>query len=272
MIFKKEFSMPFIEHSGARLHWRTDGSPDLPAVLLGNSMGSDTGMWDLVVPALLPHFRVIRFDNRGHGKTTLHDASRGADFSMEMLGRDVIAVADAAGAAHFHYVGLSIGGMVGIWLGRYQAPRLNRLVLSNTAAVMPQGVWGSRIDSVRKAGVATQVDSTMERWFTSAWRAAPENERVLRQARETFINVEVDGYCGCGAAIRDMDLRNALQDISVPTLVIAGEFDTSTPSAAGREIQERIPGAQFVELPTAHMPAMSHPDDYAKHLIDFLRA
>src|SRR4051812_24738163 len=111
--------MPFVEHAGARLHWRADGHADRPALLLGNSLTTDLGMWDAVLPALLAHFRVIRFDNRGHGQSALQPSVRGTDFSIEMLARDALAVADAAGALRFHYLGLSIGGMVGIWLGRH---------------------------------------------------------------------------------------------------------------------------------------------------------
>ncbi len=263
--------MPFIDHSGANLHWRSDGAENLPALLLGNSMGADTGMWDLVVPSFTPHFRVIRFDNRGHGKSTLHDESKGAEFSMELLARDALAVADAAGAARFRYVGLSIGGMVGIWLGKHAASRIDRLVLSNTSAIMPAGIWADRIAAVRKGGLATQVDGTMERWFTSSWRESPENRQIVDKARAAFLATQVDGYCGCGSAIRDMDFRDVVQDIAVPTLVVAGEFDTSTPSAAGREIRERISGSSFVELPTAHMPAIQSPAEYASLVLDFLK-
>jgi 3-oxoadipate enol-lactonase len=264
--------MPLVSHDGVQLNWRSDGASEAPALLLVNSLSSDLSMWDAVVPALLPHFRVIRFDNRGHGQSVLEPSVRGSDFSIEQLARDALAVADAAGAAHFDFIGISIGGMVGQWLGRHAAERVRRLVLSNTAAVMPAGVWAQRIDTVRAQGLATQLDSTMERWFTPAWRADPANAKTLAHTREVFMAVDVDGYLGCAAAVRDMDLQDALPGIAAPTLVVIGESDPSTPPALGAAMAERIPGARLVELPVAHMPPVEVPKDFARVVVDFLLA
>lgn len=263
--------MPFVDHAGARLHWRTDGAADRPALLLGNSLTTDVTVWDAVLPALLEHFRVIRFDNRGHGASVLQAASRGTEFTIELLARDALAVADAAGAARFRYLGISIGGMVGIWLGRHAPQRLDRLVLSNTAAQMPAGVWAQRIAAVRAGGLATQLDSTMERWFTAAWRDRPENRSTLERARATFLGVDVAGYLGCAAALRDMDLHDALPGIAVPTLVVTGASDPSTPSALGQEIAARIPGARWTELQGAHMPPLEQPQAFVAAVLGFLR-
>ena len=264
--------MPFVDHAAARLHWRADGPADRPALVLGNSLGADLGMWDPLMPALRARFRVVRLDIRGHGKSTLQPATQGSDFSIELLAHDALAVADAAGVACFHYLGLSIGGMVGIWLGRHHSERLQRLVLSNTAARMPSGVWAERIAAVRAGGVATQVGSTMERWFTSAWRQRQENRATLERVQATFLAVDVDGYLGCAAAIRDMDLRGELPHVAVPTLVLTGTFDPSTPSALGRAIADGIRGAQRVELGAAHMPPIEQPENYASAVIRFLDA
>lgn len=236
--------------------------------MLGNSLASDAASWDEAAALLSGRFRVIRFDARGHGASTLDAAARGVDYCIALLGRDTLAVADAAGAKRFHYAGVSIGGMIGMWLGLNAADRLNRLVLSNTAARMPAGVWNERIATVKAQGLQSQLDSTMQRWFTEAFQktGAP----VIARTRATFMNVDPDGYLGCAAAIRDMDQLDALPGIKVPTLVIAGTFDPSTPPAAGKEVAARIPGAQFVELPLAHMPQLEQPATYVEVLTKFL--
>jgi len=258
----------FVEHAGARIAWRQDGPADRPALILGNSLASDGASWDAAAALLCKHFRVIRFDARGHGASTLAATARGIDYSIELLARDTLAVADAAGAARFHYVGVSIGGMIGMWLGRHAGQRLDRLVLSNTAAKLPPHIWDERIAAVKAAGVRTQVDATMQRWFTAEFQAG--GAAIIDQARATFLAVDPDGYLGCAAAIRDMDQLAALPAIRVPTLVITGRFDPSTPPELGRAVAAQIPGAQYVELPLAHMPQLEQPTTYVEVLEKFL--
>jgi len=258
----------FVDHAGARLAWLQDGPADAPALLLGNSLASDAASWDATTALLAQRYRVIRFDARGHGSSALAAASRGVDFSIELLGRDALAVADAAGAARFHYVGVSIGGMIGMWLGRNAADRLDHLVLSNTAAKLPAQIWAERIATVKASGLATQVDSTLQRWFTAPFLAA--GHPIIARTRATFLAVDPDGYLGCAAAIRDMDFVAALPAIKVPTLVIAGQFDPSTPPEFGKAIAAAIPGAQYIELPLAHMPQLEDPARYVEVLGTFL--
>lgn len=262
--------MQFVDRAGARIAWRADGSPGLPALVFGNSLGTDHTSWDTVVPRLCERFRVIRFDARGHGASTLDAVSRGSNYSMEMLARDTLAVADAAGAERFHYVGLSIGGMIGIWLGKHAANRLDRLVLSNTAAKLPAEVWTERIAAVRVAGMPALVDATMQRWFTRAFHE--RGYEVIARTRDVFLRVDADGYIGCSAAIRDMDLRDALAHIRTPTLVITGSLDLSTPSALGQAIAARIPGAQWTEFPVAHIPQLEQPETFVDTAVRFLLA
>ncbi len=264
----------FVAHAGARIAWQAQGPADRPALLLANSLGSDMGSWDAVVGLLADQFRVIRYDARGHGASTLEASARGVDYAMELLARDALAVADAAGAARFHFAGVSIGGMIGMWLGRNAAPRLDRLVLSNTAARLPTQVWADRIAVVKASGLASQVDATMQRWFTPAFHAQAveqsEAQAVIARARATFLNVDVDGYLGCAAAVRDMDQRGDLPGIAVPTLVITGRYDPSTPPELGQEIAARVPGANCVELPLAHMPQLEQPGDFVGVVRGFL--
>ena len=258
----------FVVHAGARIAWQEEGHADLPALVMGHSLASDMQSWDAVAARLRERYRVIRFDARGHGASTLDASARGIDFSIALLAHDTLAVADAAGAARFHHVGVSIGGMIGMWLARHAADRLNRLVLSNTAARLPAQVWAERMEAVRAAGVTTQVEATLQRWFTPAFHAA--GSATIARARDTFMRVDPDGYLGCAAAIRDMDQRAALPFISTPTLVITGRFDPSTPPELGREIAANIPGADCLELPLAHMPQLEQPETFAEIVQEFL--
>ena len=264
----------FVAHAGARIAWQAQGPADRPALLLANSLGSDMGSWDAVVGLLADRFRVIRYDARGHGASTLDASSRGVDYSIELLARDALAVADAAGASRFHFAGVSIGGMIGMWLGRHAAHRLDRLVLSNTAARLPAQVWAERIAAVKASGLASQVEATMQRWFTPAFQTQAQVQAdcqaVIARARATFLKVDLDGYLGCAAAVRDMDQRDTLPGIAVPTLVVTGRYDPSTPPELGQEIAAQIPGAACVELPLAHMPQLERPGDFVGLLREFL--
>jgi len=260
--------MPFAEVPGARLHWRVDGNPDGPFLLMGNSLGTDQSLWDGVLPELALHFRVVRFDARGHGASVLAAGPQAEDASIALLACDALAVADAAGARRFHFLGLSIGGMIGLWLGQHAPERIDRLVLSNTAAWLPSAVWNERIEAVRSGGMAALVDATMQRWFTPSFAA--NHGALLAQTRDVFLRVDPRGYIACSRAIRDMDLRPELAQIRVPTLVLVGAADPATPPALGREIAANIPGAQCVELQGAHIPHLEHPGAFTAAVTEFL--
>jgi len=240
--------MPFVQTDGARLYWRCDGPDGAPALLLSNSIGTDHSLWDPVMPALLRAFRVVRYDARGHGAS---DAPAG-EYSMEQLGRDALAVADAAGAKRFHFAGISLGGMTGMWLGANAPERLDRLALCNTSAYFGPESWAARIAAVKAGGMAAIVDMVMARFFTPAY--VKQADARFAGVRRIFLSIDAAGYTGCGAAIRDMDLRPGLPKIKAPTLVVAGSFDQATPPAQGQAIAQAIPGARFVELPCAHIP------------------
>ena len=182
--------MPFVIRDGARLYWRSDGDPSHPALLLGNSIGTEHALWAPVVPALQRHFRVLRFDLRGHGASE----SPPGDYTMAMLGEDALAVADAAGARRFSYMGISIGGMVGMWLGAHAADRVERMVLCNTSAKLPATLWADRIAKVRAGGMATIVDAVMPRWFTARYLARADE--TFAGARAAFLAVDPAGYVG----------------------------------------------------------------------------
>jgi 3-oxoadipate enol-lactonase/4-carboxymuconolactone decarboxylase len=245
--------MPFVHRDGARIYWRIDGRGDAPALILVSSLGSDHAMWDPVMPALSRHYRVIRIDKRGHGAS---DAPEG-DYSMAMLGADVLAVADAAQATQFHYAGVSIGGMIGMWVAAHAPQRVRRLVLANTSAQIPPEVFAQRITAVREGGMQAVAATALSRFFTPAYAArVTEHYETVRQTLE---RMEPAGYAGCCAAIRDMDLVPLLEQITAPTLVIAGTHDPSTPPQMGREVAQRIASARYAELPTAHFSHSERP-------------
>jgi 3-oxoadipate enol-lactonase/4-carboxymuconolactone decarboxylase len=255
--------MPFALTDSARLHWRCDGPDNAPALLLGNSIGTDHALWEPVMPVLMRSFRVIRYDARGHGAS---DAPAG-EYSMERLGRDALAVADAAGAKRFHYAGISLGGMVGTWLGENAPERIDRLALCNTSAYFGPESWAARIAAVRSGGMAAIADMVMARFFTPAY--VKQADARFASLRRMFLSIDAGGYIGCGAAIRDMDLRAGLPRIKAPTLVVAGTFDQATPPAQGQAIAQAIPGARFVELPCAHIPTHEAGAALAAQLCNF---
>lgn len=256
--------MPFLTRDGARLWWRSDGDAAKPALLLANSLGTDLTLWDPILPQLVERFHVIRYDMRGHGAS---DAPPG-DYTIETLAHDALAVADAAGAKRFSFVGLSIGGMIGQWLGANAGERLDRLVLSNTSSKVPADVWAARINAVRKGGTASIADAVLARWFTEAFLAkrAPR----LASARRTLADCNAGGYIGCCAAIRDMDQTASAARIRVPTLVIVGTHDLATPKAHGEALAKAIAGAQLAELPVAHIPVLETPGAFANAVLGFL--
>lgn len=256
--------MPFLQTAGARLYWRCDGAEGRPALLLGNSIGTDHSLWDPVMPALTRVFRVLRFDMRGHGAT---EAPAG-EYRIEDLAGDVLRVAAAAGARRFHYIGISLGGMTGMWLGANAPERLEKLVLANTSAYFGPEGWTARIAAVKAGGMAAIADMAMSRFFTPEFIAAAGP--LFGTAKRNLLAVDPAGYMGCCAAIRDMDQRDSLARITAPTLVVTGTRDQATPPAQGRAIAEAVKGAAYAELPCAHIPTLESAAEFAGAVIGFL--
>ena len=256
--------MPFLLRDGARLWWRSDGDETKPALLLANSLGTDLTLWDPILPQLIERFRVVRYDMRGHGAS---DATAG-DYTIELLARDALAVAEAAGLSKFDFVGISIGGMVGQWLGVNAGYRLRRLVLSNTSSKLPGDLWAARIDAVSKGGTESIADAVLARWFTEAFRA--KKTPRMASARSTLCATDNHGYISCCAAIRDMDQTASVAAIRVPTLVIVGTHDLATPKAQGELLARMIPDAHLVELPVGHLPVIEAPGAFANAVLGFL--
>jgi 3-oxoadipate enol-lactonase len=257
--------MPEINADGCNIHVEVEGPERAPVLMLSNSLGTNLHMWDEQVAPFTRHFRLLRYDRRGHGKS---DAPKGP-YSMEQLGRDVLAILDHLGIAKINWCGLSMGGMVGMWLGSQAPQRIDKLILSNTTAYFAdKAMWDARIKTVRENGLSAIVDANMERWFTNAFRErSPE---AIARIREMFLSTNVDGYIGCGEAIRAMDHRPLLSKINAPTLVIAGRHDPTTTLEAGEFIAQHMPNARLAVLDTAHIANMEQPKEYADTVLGFL--
>jgi len=259
-------NVPFADSQGCRIYYRLEGGASKPLLVLVHALGTDHGMWDLQVPALLRHFQVLRLDLRGHGAS---DAPAG-DYTIAQLGRDVLAAVDAAGRASFAYCGLSIGGMIGQWLGAHAADRIDRLVLANTSPRMADpALFETRRFTVLEHGMAAIVEAAMQRCFSA--RTLASANPAAESMRNVLLATNPVGYAGCCAAIRDMDHRPLLGSIKIPVLVIAGDDDASTPWAGhGEVLAHEIEGARVVHLPATHLSNVERPSSFCAALFDFL--
>jgi 3-oxoadipate enol-lactonase len=257
--------MPFLDLPSGRVHYRFDGPPDEPTVVFSNSLGATLSMWDPQAEALARRFRVLRYDTRGHGLS----AAPAGPYTIEELGRDVLGMLDALKIHGAHFCGLSMGGLIGLWLGVHAADRLERLVVCNTAArVGTPDAWNTRMAAVRAGGMEAVTPTLLERWFTAAFRArAPQ---TIESTRQMLLQAPVEGYLACCAAVRDADFREQLVHIGPRTLVISGASDPVTPPADGRFLAEGIPWARYVELQAAHLSNLEAPAQFTEALLQFL--
>lgn len=253
-----------VDLPSGKFYYRFDGPPDAPLLILSNSLGTDHTMWDLQMPTLEHYFRVLRYDSRGHGASAVPPGP----YTIEMLGQDALALLDALDIERAHFCGLSMGGMVGMWLAAHVPERVDRLALCNTAARMgPPQLWNARIESVRQWGMANIIGAVIVRWFTPAFcEQAPE---VVETMRQTLASTPADGYIACCEAIRDMDLRSSLSRIQAKTLVVAGSLDAASPPADGRFLADTIPDARYVEFLAAHMANVEVGQPFTDTLVRF---
>jgi 3-oxoadipate enol-lactonase len=259
--------MPFIDTHAVRLHYQVEGRDGAPWLILSNSLGTSLDMWAPQMPALLQHFRVLRYDTRGHGQSAIP----AGPYTIDQLGNDVVALMDALDIERAHFCGLSMGGMTGIWMGIHQPSRVDRLVLCNTSArIGPPELWNARIEKVNAEGMASIVPAVIDRWFTAGFQqSAPQQ---VARVRDMLASTDPKGYTANCAAIRDMDQRDAVPTIKAPTLVIAGTHDLATPAQDGKQVADRIPGACYVEFDAAHLSNWEQADLFTSELVDFLTA
>lgn len=258
--------MPFARVNNTRLFYRLEGRADLPVLALSHSLGCDSGMWDPQMPDLLEHFRALRYDTRGHGAS---DVSPG-DYSIDMLGRDVLGLCAALDVASFAFCGISMGGAVGQWVALNAAEKLSALVLANTSPQFgTRDAWDARLQAVREGGMPAVADAGMERFFSPGNRTSA----LAQTIRAVLLGADPAGYAGCCVALRDVNFKDLLRRIKVPTLVIGSDQDPSTPWQGNGEVLARdIAGAKTVMLRGAHLSSLEQPRAFTSAVLGFLLA
>ena len=256
----------FTTGDGCKIAYRFDGPADKPVLVLSNSIGVTLNMWDPQIPDLSRHFRVLRYDTRGHGASGVPAGG----YSTDRLGRDVIELLDALNISRAHFCGLSLGGMIGQWLGIHTPDRINRLILCNTSSfVGPAEQWDGRIASVLQAeNMSETAEMFLRNWFPPHMLEA-ENATV-RTFRAMLLATDPRGLAGCWAAVRDMDMRRTVALINRPTLVIAGQYDTVTALSHSELIAATVPGAKLVVLPAVHLSNIEYPEVFLSAVLEFL--
>jgi 3-oxoadipate enol-lactonase len=257
--------MPFAQLEDVRIHYDLAGPPGAPPLVFSNSLGATLSMWDPQMPEFRKKFRVLRYDTRGHGQSSV----TAGPYAIEQLGRDVLALLDNLQIDRVYFCGLSMGGQTGMWLALNAAARLHKLILCNTAAkIGTPEIWNPRIEAVRKSGMRGISTAVMERWFSAAYRT--QSPDVVASTKLMVEGANPDGYVANCAAIRDFDARDTIAAIRVPTLVIAGTHDAATTPADGHYLADHIAGARYVELNAAHLSNIESRDRFNAELGAFL--
>jgi 3-oxoadipate enol-lactonase len=258
--------MPKVEVNGARLYYTLSGAEEGPVLMMSNSLGTTLEMWQPQLAALGSCFRILRYDMRGHGNS---DVTEGA-CSIRTLGQDVVALLDELRIEKVHFCGLSVGGVIGQWLGARVPQRLKSLLLCNTAAKIGSAeTWNKRIADVAQGGVASIAEAVLERWFTPAFRM--EFPGAVAPVCEMLLANDSRGYILLCEAIRDMDQRTLVEGIRLPTCVIAGDQDPATTVEDAKFLQSRIAGATLVLLPAAHISNVEAAGLFNAAVIEFVQ-
>jgi 3-oxoadipate enol-lactonase len=259
--------MAFLKLNDAQLFYQWDGPEHAPALVFSNSLGTTHRMWDPQLEPFTRHFRVLRYDGRGHGQSS---ATPGP-YSIEQLAGDVLRLLDTLKLERIYFCGLSMGGMIGMHLGAAHASRVHKIVLCNTAAkIGTPDVWNARITAVQAGGMKAVAGAVIDRWLTAAFRATHPGETA--QVLSMLEGCDPAGYAASCCAVRDADFRQKLGGIHVPTQIIAGTHDPATPPADGRALSELIPGAKYTELPAAHLSNIEAREEFNREVLAFLKS
>jgi 3-oxoadipate enol-lactonase len=257
--------MPFAQLEDARIHYDMAGPLGAPALVFSNSLGATLSMWGPQISLFEKQFRVLRYDTRGHGQSSITPGP----YTIDQLAYDVIGLLDELKLDRVFFCGLSMGGQTGMWLALNAADRFHKLVLCNTAAkIGTPEMWNTRIEGVRKGGMKSISSAVMERWFSADYRT--KSPDVIASTKLMLEGANPDGYVANCAAIRDFDARESIAAIHVPTLVIAGTHDAATTPADGRYLAGHIAGARYVELNAAHLSNIENRDRFNTELSAFL--
>jgi len=257
--------MPFADLPNARLHYALTGPPSAPVLVLSNSLGTDYSLWDRQTTAFEKQFRLLRYDMRGHGRSS----SPPPPYSVAGLTDDVLSLIDSLSIDRFHFCGLSVGGMIGMTLGLRASRRLLKLVLCNTAPkIGTLEMWNARIETVRSKGMKEIARLTPARWFTPAFQAA--SPEAVADTLRVLESLDPEGYVGGCCAVRDFDAREEIARIRVPALVISGTHDPAATAADGQSLAERIVGSRYIELNASHLSNIEDSDRFTKEALSFL--
>jgi 3-oxoadipate enol-lactonase len=255
--------------NGIQMNYELSGKKESPLIVLSHSLASSLVMWNPQMDALNPHFQVLRYDMRGHGKTDVTPSP----YTLELLAEDVIGLLDALDIDRVHFVGLSIGGMIGQSLALNHIHRLRSLALCDSASVIPQEaqpIWQERINRALSKGMEAQVDETLERWFTPSF--LKQKPPILEIIRKQILTTPVQGYIGCAEAIRKLNYLDQLSKIKIPTLIMVGEDDPGTPVSASEAIHKRLSNSKLVILPSAcHLSNIEQAEAFNATLLKFLK-
>lgn len=257
----------FETRRGVRMVYRWVGPESAPPLLFSHSLGASMAMWDPQVDRLQERFRILLHDHEGHGASGL--ASSGEPVRIEDIARDTVDLLDHCGLRRVRFCGLSLGGMVGLWLAIHEPGRLERMVISNTAArIANTDLLRQRIGQIREKGLDGIEESVLGRWFTPRFQKASAD--TVEAVRAMFRKTTAEGYARTAEAVCSLNLLDGLTEIRAPTLVIAGREDQATPPEWNRLIAEQIPGAVYREVPAAHMTNIEVAEEYTALVAEFL--
>ena len=257
-----------VEANGLQINYELSGRKDAPVVVLSHSLGTSLEMWKPQIAVLEPNYRVLRFDTRGHGGSE----APAQPYSLDQLGEDAVRLLDVLGIDEVHFVGLSMGGMIGQYLALNHGNRLRNLVLCDTTALIPpeaQPLWQERIDAARENGLAALVEDTLQRWFRPPY--LDQDPPEVQLIRRLFLSTPLAGYIGCSEAIRNLDYLERLAEIKISTLIIVGRDDPGTPVAASQAMHERITASNLVVLDSAaHLSNVEQSEAFNHALMKFI--
>jgi 3-oxoadipate enol-lactonase len=266
-IVRRNFELAWAELEGVRIYYEVIGHANLPTLVLSNSLGANLSMWEPQAASLGSHFRLLRYDTRGHGNSSIPHSP----YAISDLGQDVLGLLDHLEIEQASFCGISLGGVIGQWLGVNFPDRIHKLVLANTAAKIGLAeAWNARIETVLKEGLDSITPGTLDRWFTPSFHSA--HPEIIASTGAILRATKVQGYTGCCAAIRDADFRGSLAAVSIPTLAIAGTHDPVTTPKDARFLAENIQGAKYIELPAAHLSNVEAAAEFNSALLGFLDA
>ena len=257
--------MPFADLQDVHIHYALTGDSSLPVLILSNSLGTNLSMWDPQIPSFEKQFRILRYDMRGHGQSSVSPPP----YSVTQLAADLLSLADSLGIDRFHFCGLSIGGMIGMSLALQSPARLHKLILCSTSVKIGAAeYWNARIETVRTQGMKEIARTTPARWFTPVFQES--SPHVVAATIRLVESTHPDGYIGGCCAVRDFDARAIVSGIHVPTLVLTGTDDPAAPPDAGHFLADHIPGARYAELNASHISNVEDPSRFTSEVLSFL--